>query len=226
MTEPTETESVSSSGPPAANGFFGRLRSGLSQPRDQLAPGLGNVLWREKEIKASALEELEPALLTTDVGLETTQAIMTELTDRAGRRELANVGALYQALHELLVQRLQGVARPLSLATRKPDGLPKVIVFVGVKGVGKTATIGKLAKRYKTQGLNVMLAAGDTFRAAAVEQLQAWGQRENIPVVAQAQGSDSASVAFYAVQRAQSRGVAVLLVATAGRLQAQSQFMD
>jgi fused signal recognition particle receptor len=226
MIEPTETESASSSDQPAAKGFFGRLRKGLSKTRDQLATGLGNLLLGEKEINESALEDLETALLTTDVGLETTEAIMSELTDRAGRRELANMGALYQALHALLVQRLQGVARPLSLATRKPDGLPKVIFFVGVNGVGKTTTIGKLAKRYKTQGLNVMLAAGDTFRAAAVEQLQAWGQREDIPVIAQAQGSDSASVAFDAVQSAQAKGVDVLLVDTAGRLQAKSQLMD
>ena len=124
------------------------------------------------------------------------------------------------------MQRLHGVARPLTLAARKPDGLPKVIFFVGVNGVGKTTTIGKLARRYKAQGLNVMLAAGDTFRAAAVEQLQAWGQREDIPVIAQAQGSDSASVAFDAVQSAQAKGVDVLLVDTAGRLQAKSQLMD
>lgn len=226
MTESTETESASSSGQGAAQGFFGRLRSGLSKTRDQLTTGLGNLLLGEKEINESALDELETALLTTDVGLETTQAIMTELSDRAGRRELANMTALLQALHELLVQRLQGVARPLSFETRKPEGQPKVIFFVGVNGVGKTTTIGKLAKRYKTQGLNVMLAAGDTFRAAAVEQLQAWGQREDIPVIAQSQGSDSASVAFDAVQSAQAKGVDVLLVDTAGRLQAKSQLMD
>ena len=226
MTEPRETQSPTSSEQPAAKGFFGRLRNGLSKTRDQLATGLGNLLLGEKEINESALEDLETALLTTDVGFETTQAIMSELTDRAGRRELANMGALYQALHQLLVQRLLGVARPLTLTTRKPDGLPKVIFFVGVNGVGKTTTIGKLAKRYKTQGLNVMLAAGDTFRAAAVEQLQAWGQREDIPVIAQAQGSDSASVAFDAVQSAQAKGVDVLLVDTAGRLQAKSQLMD
>ncbi len=226
MTEPRETQSPTSSEQPAAKGFFGRLRNGLSKTRDQLATGLGNLLLGEKEINESALEDLETALLTTDVGLETTQAIMSELTDRAGRRELANMGALYEALHRLLVQRLQGVARPLTLAARKPDGLPKVIFFVGVNGVGKTTTIGKLARRYKAQGLNVMLAAGDTFRAAAVEQLQAWGQREDIPVIAQAQGSDSASVAFDAVQSAQAKGVDVLLVDTAGRLQAKSQLMD
>jgi fused signal recognition particle receptor len=136
------------------------------------------------------------------------------------------MGALYQALQELLVQRLDGVAQPLVVEPRAADGLPRVFFFVGVNGVGKTTTIGKLAKRFKNQGLSVMLAAGDTFRAAAVEQLQSWGQREDIPVIAQPQGSDSASVAFDAVQSAQAKGVDVLLVDTAGRLQAKSQLMD
>jgi fused signal recognition particle receptor len=162
----------------------------------------------------------------TDVGMETTQVIIAELTSRAGRRELANMSALYEALHELLVQRLANVVKPLVIEAKQPEAMPKVVFFVGVNGVGKTTTIGKLAKRYKNQGLNVMLAAGDTFRAAAVEQLQAWGQREDIPVVAQAQGSDSASVAFDAVQSAQAKGVDVLLVDTAGRLQAKAQLMD
>ena len=124
------------------------------------------------------------------------------------------------------MQRLEGVAQPLAVEPRAADALPKVFFFVGVNGVGKTTTIGKLAKRFKNQGLSVMLAAGDTFRAAAVEQLQSWGQREDIPVIAQAQGSDSASVAFDAVQSAQAKGVDVLLVDTAGRLQAKSQLMD
>ena len=207
-------------------GFFGRLRNGLSKTREQLAQGLGNLLLGEKEINESALEDLEAALLMTDVGMETTQAIIAELTDRAGRRELANMGALYQALQELLVQRLDGVAQPLVVEPRAANGLPRVFFFVGVNGVGKTTTIGKLAKHFKNQGLSVMLAAGDTFRAAAVEQLQSWGQREDIPVIAQPQGSDSASVAFDAVQSAQAKGVDVLLVDTAGRLQAKSQLMD
>ena len=206
--------------------FLGRLRNGLSKTREQLAQGLGNLLLGEKEINESALEDLEAALLMTDVGMETTQAIIAELTDRAGRRELANMGALYQALQELLVQRLDGVAQPLVVEPRVANGLPRVFFFVGVNGVGKTTTIGKLAKHFKNQGLSVMLAAGDTFRAAAVEQLQSWGQREDIPVIAQPQGSDSASVAFDAVQSAQAKGVDVLLVDTAGRLQAKSQLMD
>ena len=225
----TEQKDLSPSGDAQAaadRGFLGRLRDGLSKTREQLAQGLGNLLLGEKEINESALEDLEAALLVTDVGMETTQVIIAELTDRAGRRELANMGALYKALQELLVQRLDGVAQPLVVEPRAADGLPKVFFFVGVNGVGKTTTIGKLAKRFKNQGLSVMLAAGDTFRAAAVEQLQSWGQREDIPVIAQPQGSDSASVAFDAVQSAQAKGVDVLLVDTAGRLQAKSQLMD
>ena len=228
MTDPAELHAPADpdSDQDPAPGLFGRLRRGLSKTRAQLATGLGNLLLGEKEINESALEDLEAALLMTDVGMETTQAIIAELTVRAGRRELANMYALYAALRQLLVQRLQGVGRNLVVEPRAASALPKVIFFVGVNGVGKTTTIGKLAKRYKSQGLNVMLAAGDTFRAAAVEQLQAWGQREDIPVIAQAQGSDSASVAFDAVQSAHAKGVDVLLVDTAGRLQAKSQLMD
>ena len=226
MTEQNEPLTSGESPVAAGGSFFGRLRTGLSKTREQLAQGLGNLLLGEKEIDESALEDLEAALLMTDVGMETTQAIITELTERAGRRELANMAALYQALQELLVQRLEGVAQPLAVEPRAADAQPKVFFFVGVNGVGKTTTIGKLAKRFKNQGLSVMLAAGDTFRAAAVEQLQSWGQREDIPVIAQAQGSDSASVAFDAVQSAHAKGVDVLLVDTAGRLQAKSQLMD
>ena len=224
MTEPNNQTPASESAEP--KGFFGKLRSGLSKTRAQLATGLGNLILGEKEINEGALEDLEAALLMTDVGMETTQAIISDLTARAGRRELANMTALYEALNELLVKRLANVVKPLVIEPKQPEAMPKVVFFVGVNGVGKTTTIGKLAKRYKNQGLNVMLAAGDTFRAAAVEQLQAWGQRENVPVVAQAQGSDSASVAFDAVQSAQAKGVDVLLVDTAGRLQAKAQLMD
>ena len=224
MTEPNNQTPASESAEP--KGFFGKLRSGLSKTRAQLATGLGNLILGEKEINEGALEDLEAALLMTDVGMETTQAIISDLTARAGRRELANMTALYEALSELLVKRLANVVKPLVIEPRQPEAMPKVVFFVGVNGVGKTTTIGKLAKRYKNQGLNVMLAAGDTFRAAAVEQLQAWGQREDVPVVAQAQGSDSASVAFDAVQSAHAKGVDVLLVDTAGRLQAKAQLMD
>ena len=202
--------------------FFGRLRSGLAKTRNQLATGVGNLLLGEKEISTEALDDLETALLTTDVGVEATKSIIDELTAQVSRKQLANMDALYQALRELMVERLRGLEKPFLLGS----GTPQVIFFVGVNGVGKTTTIGKLAKRLMAEGRSVMLAAGDTFRAAAVEQLQAWGQRNGVPVIAQSQGSDAASVVFDAVQAARARRVDVLLVDTAGRLQAKTQLMD
>ena len=202
--------------------FFGRLRRGLAKTRNQLATGVGNLLLGEKEISTEALDDLETALLTTDVGVEATKSIIDELTTQVSRKQLANMDALYQALRELMMERLRGLEKPFLLGS----GTPQVIFFVGVNGVGKTTTIGKLAKRLMAEGRSVMLAAGDTFRAAAVEQLQAWGQRNGVPVIAQSQGSDAASVVFDAVQAARARGVDVLLVDTAGRLQAKTQLMD
>lgn len=202
--------------------FLGRLRKGLAKTRDQLTSGVGNLLLGEKEISAEALDDLETALLTTDVGVQTTQAIIDELTAQVSRRQLANMDALYQALQQLMVQRLGALERRFELGSDSTQ----VVFFVGVNGVGKTTTIGKLAKRLMAEGRSVMLAAGDTFRAAAVEQLQAWGVRNGVPVIAQAQGSDAASVVFDAVQAAKARGVDVLLVDTAGRLQAKTQLMD
>ena len=202
--------------------FFGRLRKGLAKTRNQLATGVGNLLLGEKEISTEALDDLETALLTTDVGIEATRNIIDELTAQVSRKQLANMDALHQALHELMVERLHALEKPFELGS----ATPQVIFFVGVNGVGKTTTIGKLAKRLMAEGRSVMLAAGDTFRAAAVEQLQVWGERNGVPVIAQFQGSDAASVVFDAVQAAQARGVDVLLVDTAGRLQAKTQLMD
>jgi fused signal recognition particle receptor len=204
------------------SGLWGRLKSGLSKTRAQLAEGVGTLILGEKEIDDSVLEDLETALLMTDVGVETTQAIMDDLAPRVARRELNDTRALHGALGSLLRERLVPLQKDLNISDKKPH----VIFFVGVNGVGKTTTIGKLAKRLQAEGKTVMLAAGDTFRAAAVEQLQAWGAKNDIPVVAQAQGSDSASVVFDAVQSAQARGVDVVLVDTAGRLQAKTQLMD
>ena len=202
--------------------FFSRLRKGLAKTRDQFTSGMGNLLLGEKEISEDALEDLETALLMTDVGVETTRAIIDELTAQVSRKQLANMAALYQALQQLMVQRLEALEQPFELAAKTPQ----VVFFVGVNGVGKTTTIGKLAKRLMAEGRSVMLAAGDTFRAAAVEQLQAWGERNNVPVIAQTQGSDAASVVFDAVQAAKARDVDILLVDTAGRLQAKTQLMD
>lgn len=203
-------------------GLFSRLKSGLAKTRSQLAEGVGNLLLGEREIDDSVLEELETALLLTDVGVDTTREVMTELAQRVKRKQLNNTRALHAALASLLEQRLQPLQQRLETAGHSPY----VIFFVGVNGVGKTTTIGKLAKQLQASGKSVMLAAGDTFRAAAVEQLQVWGARNDVPVVAQPQGSDSASVAFDALQSAQSKGVDVLLVDTAGRLQDKAQLMD
>ncbi len=208
-----------------APGFFSKLKAGLAKTRAQLADGVGELLLGEKEINDSVLEDLETALITADVGVDTTEAIIGNLTRRAQRRELANTRALHEALHGQLVERLLPITKTFELPVKK-TGMPRIIFFVGVNGVGKTTTIGKLAKRFKDDGKSVLLAAGDTFRAAAVEQLQAWGEHNDIPVIAQPQGSDSASVVFDAVQSAQARNVDVLLVDTAGRLQAKTQLMD
>ena len=208
-----------------APGFFSKLKAGLAKTRAQLADGVGDLLLGEKEINDSVLEDLETALITADVGVDTTEAIIGNLTRRAQRRELANTRALHEALHGQLVERLLPITKTFELPVKK-TGMPRIIFFVGVNGVGKTTTIGKLAKRFKDDGKSVLLAAGDTFRAAAVEQLQAWGEHNDIPVIAQPQGSDSASVVFDAVQSAQARNVDVLLVDTAGRLQAKTQLMD
>ena len=203
-------------------GLWSRLKSGLGKTRSQLASGMGNLILGEKEIDEAALEELETALLLTDVGLETTREIMDQLAARVRRKELNNTTALYESLAGLLEQVLAPFARPLVIGAERPF----VIFFVGVNGVGKTTTIGKLARQLKGAGHSVLLAAGDTFRAAAVEQLTAWGEREDIPVVSQGQGADSASVVYDAVQSAASRGVDVVLADTAGRLQAKTNLME
>ena len=203
------------------SGFWGKLRSGLKKTRTQLAEGVGNLILGEREVSEEVLEDLETALLLTDVGVETTQSIMQDLAQQVARRELNNTRALHASLSKLLQAKLQPLERRLEIVHQ-----PHVIFFVGVNGVGKTTTIGKLAKKLQRQGKSVMLAAGDTFRAAAVEQLQAWGERNDVPVVAQSQGSDSASVVFDAVQSAQAKGIDVLLVDTAGRLQDKAQLME
>jgi fused signal recognition particle receptor len=204
-------------------GFWQRLKAGLSKTRVQLAEGVGNLLLGQKEIDDQVLEDLETALLVTDVGVETTREVMAELTQRVRRHELNDTVALHDALAGLLKARLAPLERALPVTG---GARPFVILFVGVNGAGKTTTIGKLAAQLKQQGLSVMLAAGDTFRAAAVEQLQTWGERNGVPVIAQRQGSDSASVLFDALQAAQARGVDVLLADTAGRLQAKTNLME
>ncbi len=203
--------------------FFARLKQGLSKTSASLGEGMASLFLGKKAIDDDLLDDLETRLLTADVGVEATTTIIGNLTKRVARKELADSGALYKALQEELVTLLKPVEQPLVIDSGKQ---PYVILVVGVNGVGKTTTIGKLAKKLQLEGKKVMLAAGDTFRAAAVEQLQVWGERNNIAVIAQHTGADSASVIFDAVQAAKSRGIDVLIADTAGRLHTKDNLME
>lgn len=203
-------------------GFFKRLKEGLGKTRSKMSEGLQSVFLGAKALDDELMEELETILLTSDVGVEATQVILDDLTSRIKRAELKDGEAVYRHLKLLLTDMLKPVEQPLDTAGKKPF----VILMVGVNGVGKTTTIGKLAARCQREGKKVMLAAGDTFRAAAVEQLKVWGERNDVPVIAQDTGSDSASVIFDAVEAARARDVDVLLADTAGRLQNKKNLMD
>ncbi|WP_418357680.1 signal recognition particle-docking protein FtsY [Shewanella basaltis] len=207
---------------PKKEGMFARLKRGLMRTSENIGSGFIG-LFSGKKIDDDLFEELEEQLLIADVGVETTTKLIKSLTEHASRKQLKNAEALYELMRDEMQKMLEPVAIPLV-----PDNAngPFVILMVGVNGVGKTTTIGKLAKQYQNQGKSVMLAAGDTFRAAAVEQLQVWGQRNNIPVVAQHTGADSASVLFDALQAAKARKVDVLIADTAGRLQNKSHLME
>lgn len=204
-------------------GMFSRLRDRLSKTRGSLTDGMADLLLGKKTIDDDLLEELETRLLSADVGIEATTRIIDDLTRRVSRKELNDPEALFNALCEDMVDILQPVEQPLQIDTQKR---PYVILVVGINGAGKTTTIGKLAKRFQNQGQSVMLAAGDTFRAAAVEQLQTWGERNHIPVIAQGTGADSASVIFDAISSARARNIDIVIADTAGRLHTQSNLMD
>ena len=206
----------------ASDGMFARLRRGLGRTSDNLVHGLGTLFLGRKEIDEELIEELESRLLLADVGVDATVEIIERLTQRVSRKELTSPEALQGALQQELLALLEPCEQPLEVAGKKPY----VILMVGVNGVGKTTTIGKLARRYLWEGRTVMLAAGDTFRAAAVEQLQAWGDRNGVPVVAQHTGADSASVIFDALQAARARDVDVLIADTAGRLHNKDNLME
>ncbi|MEI6894053.1 MAG: signal recognition particle-docking protein FtsY [Colwellia sp.] len=202
--------------------FFARLKQGLSKTRQNLGGGLVD-LFRGKQIDDDLFEELETHLLLADVGVETTMKIIDTLTQSANRKQLKDASALYDLLKIELKNVIEGVSKPLVI----PEGEgPFVMLMVGVNGVGKTTTIGKLAKQFQAQGKSVMLAAGDTFRAAAVEQLQVWGERNDIPVIAQHTGADSASVIFDAISAARARKVDIIIADTAGRLQNKAHLME
>ncbi len=203
--------------------WFARLKQGLAKTSSSLGEGMASLFLGKKEIDDDLLDELETRLLTADVGMEATTAIMGNLIRRVARKELADSGALYQALQVEMADLLRPIEQPMQITAEKK---PYVILVVGVNGAGKTTTIGKLAARLQKDGKKVMLAAGDTFRAAAVEQLQVWGERNKIPVIAQHTGADSASVIFDAVQAAKSRGMDVLIADTAGRLHTKDNLME
>ncbi|QGU85935.1 signal recognition particle-docking protein FtsY [Erwinia sorbitola] len=206
---------------PSKEGFFARLKRSLVKTRENLGSGFIG-LFRGKKIDDDLFEELEEQLLIADVGVDTTRRIIASLTAHASRKQLRDAEALYGLLKSEMAEILAKVESPLDVSGKTPF----VILMVGVNGVGKTTTIGKLARQFQAEGKSVMLAAGDTFRAAAVEQLQVWGERNNIPVVAQHTGADSASVIFDAIQAAKARHVDVLIADTAGRLQNKSHLME
>lgn len=208
---------------PATGGFFSRLRQGLSRTRGNLAEGLGSLLGGRKTIDAELLDDIEMQLLTADVGIEATDQVISALTAKVKRKQLNDGDALMAQLQSELRELLAPCTAPLVIPR---DTRPYVILVVGVNGVGKTTTIGKLARRFQQENRKVMLAAGDTFRAAAVEQLQTWGERNQVPVIAQASGSDSASVIFDAYQAAKARGIDVLIADTAGRLHNKANLMQ
>ena len=219
----TPVETPKAEAPVEKAGFFARVKSGLSRTRSGLSDGLADLLLGKKEIDEDLFEDIETQLLMADVGVAATQEIIDDLTARSSRKELNDSDALFDALKVSLKELLEPCHAPLVIDTTKK---PYVILMVGVNGVGKTTTIGKMAKRFQADGHSVMLAAGDTFRAAAVEQLQTWGDRNNVPVVAQHTGADSASVIFDAVQSAQAKGTDIVIADTAGRLQNKAHLMQ
>ncbi|MDU9389575.1 signal recognition particle-docking protein FtsY [Pseudomonas sp. zfem002] len=207
----------------AKAGFFARLKQGLSKTSASIGEGMASLFLGKKAIDDDLLDEIETRLLTADVGVEATSVIVQNLTQKVARKQLDDADALYKSLQSELAGLLKPVEQPLRI---EAQSRPFVILVVGVNGAGKTTTIGKLAKKLQLEGKKVMLAAGDTFRAAAVEQLQVWGERNHIPVIAQHTGADSASVIFDAVQAAKARGIDVLIADTAGRLHTKDNLME
>lgn len=204
-------------------GFFARLKSGLAKTRAAFSTGLANIILGKKELDASVVEIIETQLLTADVGVEATQQLIESLTQKMARKELNDTAAALQYLKEEMKTLLKPCEIPLTIPASQN---PFVILVVGINGSGKTTTIGKVAKHLQTDGKTVLLAAGDTFRAAATEQLQIWGERNSIPVIAQQPGADPAAVAFDALESAKARNINVVLADTAGRLHTQTGLMD
>ncbi len=209
--------------PKQKKGFFARLTSRLSKTRNNITEGLADLFLGKKEINEEILEELETRLLMADVGINVTDQLLTSIRDSVSRKSLSNVDELFAALKVEMKAILEPVSKPLVI---DEEHTPYVILMIGVNGVGKTTTIGKLAKKFQAEGRSVMLAAGDTFRAAAVEQLQVWGERNKIPVISQKEGADPASVIFDAMESAKARKIDILIADTAGRLHTDSGLMQ
>ena len=204
--------------------FLGRLSGALKRTRSALLGNISQLFDDNAPIDEELVEEVETSLLLSDVGVKASARIVAGLKQRVAKHEIKDRDALFAALHDDMLSVLEPVADPLEIPDK--PGQPFVVLMVGVNGTGKTTTIGKLASRFRSQGHSVMLAAGDTFRAAAVEQLQAWGERSGVPVVAQHSGADAASVIFDALQSARARGIDVLIADTAGRLHTQDGLME
>lgn len=224
-TELDSAQEVSGQEMPKDEGFFSRVKEGLGKTRNSFTRGMGDLLLGRKEIDDELLEDIETQLLLADVGVEATRKIVASITEQVARQELLFADALYEKLKEEMLAILESAQCPESFE-QFDSAKPYVLMVVGVNGVGKTTTIGKLSKRYRGQNKSVMLAAGDTFRAAAVEQLQAWGERNDVPVIAQHTGADSASVIYDGLQAAKARGIDILIADTAGRLHNKSKLMD
>ena len=221
--EPAPAAERTEETPASKQGMFTRLREKLGRTRSNLTDGLANLLLGRKQIDDDLLEELETLLLTADVGIDATQRVIGDITGKVKRKELSDP----EKLNNILKQELMRILADASGEEQQPAaGRPRVILMVGINGAGKTTTIGKLAKKFQADGRSVMLAAGDTFRAAAVEQLQAWGERNSVPVIAQHTGADSASVIYDAVEAATARRMDVLIADTAGRLHTKTNLMD
>ena len=218
----TESENQSEH-PVEKTGFFSRLKAGLAKTRASFSNGIANLILGKKTLDKEVLDLIETQLLTADVGVEATEQLVGELTQKLARKELDDTETALKSLQDNMKAILRPSEQPLEITT---DKKPFIILVVGINGSGKTTTIGKLAKHFQAAGLKVMLAAGDTFRAAAIEQLQIWGERNQIPVIAQQPGADTAAVIYDAMESAKARNIDILLADTAGRLHTQTNLMD
>ncbi len=214
---------IAPTAPSAKTGFFSRLKAGLAKTRASFTAGIANILLGKKTLDQDLIDSIETQLLTADLGVEVTQKLIKTLTQKLARKELTDPTAVFQTLQNEMTAILQPCEAPLTIPASET---PFVVLVVGINGSGKTTTIGKIAHYFKEQDKKVLLAAGDTFRAAAIEQLQIWGERNQVPVIAQQTGADTAAVIYDALVSAKTRKIDLLLADTAGRLHTQAHLMD